>query len=215
MRNERQNPQSAIRNPQSGLRPVIGLLGGIGAGKSFVAAQFAKLGCKVVDADRLGHELLREPRIRQAIRERFGEGVCGPDGEVDRRRLSKLVFAHSDTVKALEAILDPELWRRVREAVEEARRSDAAAIVLDAALILEKGLDKLCTVMVYIEAPEEVRRVRATEARGWDPSEVIRREALQFSLKAKQDCADYIVDNSTSPELTFEQVRTILSRTVG
>ena len=196
------------------LPPVIGLLGGIGSGKSFVAAEFAKLGCKGVDADRLGHQLLRDPRIRQAIRERFGDGVLGPDGEIDRRRLGERAFAHHENLEALEAILDPELWQRVRGAVEDARRSDAPAVVLDAALILEKGLDKLCTVMVYIEVPEEVRRVRAAEARGWDPSEVVRREALQFSLKVKQDRADYIVDNSTSPEHTVEQIRTILSRVV-
>jgi len=196
------------------LRPVIGLLGGIGSGKSFVAAQFAELGCKVVDADRIGHELLREPAIRQAVRERFGDGVCTPTGEVDRRRLGERVFAHRENLEALEAILDPELWPRVRQAVEEARRTDVPAVVLDAALILEKGLDKLCSVMVYIESPEEVRRVRAAGARGWDPSEVIRRETLQVSLKVKQERADYIVDNRTSPEHTFEQIRTILSRIV-
>jgi dephospho-CoA kinase len=136
-------------------------------------------------------------------------------GDPNARSVLERIFTMLGVgISNIVAILDPELWRRVREAVEEARRSDAAAVVLDAALILEKGLDKLCTVMVYIGAPEEVRRVRAIEARGWDSSEVIRREALQFSLKAKQDCADYIVDNSTSPELTFEQVRTILSRIV-
>jgi dephospho-CoA kinase len=204
------NPQSAIRNPQSGLRPVIGLLGGIGSGKSFVAAQFAELGCKVVDADRVGHELLREPEIRQAVRERFAE-VVGPDGEVDRRRLGERVFSSQEDLAALEAIVDPDLWRRVRQAVEEARRQDVPAVVLDAALILEKGLDNLCTVMVYIETREEVRQVRAKAARGWLPSEVARREARQVSLKTKRERADYIVDNSTSPEHTFEQVRTILS----
>jgi dephospho-CoA kinase len=206
--------QSAQHNPQSKPRPVIGLLGGIGAGKSLVASQFAKLGCKVVDADQVGHELLREPAVRRAILERFGPEVFGASGEVDRGRLAARVFANRQDLSALEAIVHPELWRRVRQAVEDARLTSAAAVVLDAALILEKGLDNLCTVMVYIDVPEEVRRKRAGEARGWDLSEVARREAPQISLKTKQGRADYIVDNSTSPEHTFEQVRTILSRIV-
>jgi dephospho-CoA kinase len=193
------------------LRPVIGLLGGIGSGKSFAAAQFAELGCKVVDADRVGHELLREAAIRRAIHRRFGDRVFTRAGHVNRRRLAERVFSSQEDLAALEAIVDPDLWRRVRQAVEDARRRDVPAVVLDAALILEKGLDNLCTVMVYVETREEVRRVRAKAARGWLPSEVARREARQVSLKTKRERADYIVDNSTSPEHTFEQVRTILS----
>ena len=96
--------------------------------------------------------------------------------------------------------------------MEAARRTDVPAVVLDAALILEKGLDKLCDALVYIEAPLEVRRARAREARGWDPSETARREAVQVSLKIKQDRADYTIDNGTSPEHTFEQVQRILAQ---
>jgi dephospho-CoA kinase len=205
------NPKSEIRHPKSPA-PVIGLLGGVGSGKSFVAAQFAKLGCKVVDADRLGHELLREPKIRRAIRERFGKSVCGPSGEVNRRRLGERVFSRAAELAALEAIVHPDLCRRVRRAVGQARRRHVRAVVLDAALILEKGLDNLCTVMVYIQAPEEVRRVRAEAARGWDPLEVARREAPQISLKTKRRRADYVIDNSSSPDHTIEQIRTVLSR---
>jgi dephospho-CoA kinase len=194
------------------LRPVIGLLGGIAAGKSLVASQFAKLGCSVVDADALGHELLLEPAIRRALVERFGEGILDASGIVDRRLLGRRAFADRDSVSALESILHPELRRRVTEAVERQRRGDTPAVIMDAALILEKGLDRLCDVLVYIEAPEEARRSRAGEARGWEPSEIARREATQVSLKVKQERADYTVDNRTTPEHTFEQVRTILTR---
>ena len=205
------HPPSAIRHPQS-FRPVIGLLGGVASGKSLVASQFAELGCAVVDADRVGHELLCEPSIRDALRERFGPGILDPaTGQVDRRRLGEVVFADPVKLQALESVVHPELWRRVTGAVEAARRGDAPAVVLDAALILEKGLDTLCNVLVYIEVPEGTRQTRAGQTRGWDPQEVTRREAAQVSLKTKQNRADYIVDNSTSPEHTLEQVRTILS----
>jgi len=203
-------PRSAFRAPRS-LRPVIGLLGGIGAGKSFVAEQFAKCGCAVVDADRAGHELLREPKIRQALRKQFGTPILDPSGEVDRRRLAAVAFASPENLRAMEAIIHPELWRRVKAAVEAARRTDVPAVVLDAALILEKSLDRLCDHLVYIEAPAEVRRARTRQSRGWTSSETARREAVQVSLKVKRGRADYIVDNRTSPEHTLEEVRAILS----
>jgi len=211
-------PHSALRIPHS--VPVIGLLGGVGAGKSLVAAQLAKFGCKVVDADRIGHELLTEPAIRTKVRRRFGDGVMDARGYVNRRRLAAEVFADHRKLTALERIVHPTLWRRVRKALGAARRNQAGrrqkmrppAVVLDAALILEKGLDKLCDVMLYIDVPAKVRRLRAMRARGWSPSEVSRREACQVSLKTKRNRADYVIDNRTSPQHTLAQVRTFLLR---
>ena len=207
------NPRSDVGTTRLPHRPVIGLLGGVAAGKSQVAAQFAELGCAVIDADAIGHELLRDSGVRRALQKQFGGDILDPAGEIDRRRLAAKAFAGPEGVAALDAIMAPVLWPRVIAAVEAARqRPDAAAVVLDAALILEKGLDKLCDALVYIQAPPEVRQARAQSARGWNPSETARREAVQVSLKVKQNRADYIVDNGTSPEHTSEQVHAILLR---
>jgi dephospho-CoA kinase len=193
--------------------PVIGLVGGVGSGKSSVAAQFARLGCPVVDADRIGHALLLEPAIRGAIRKRFGEIVINRAGRVNRQRLAEQVFSNREKLNALNSIVHPELWRRFREKAEALRRRGRGpAIILDAALLMEKGLDILCDHVVYLDVPEEVRQVRAAEARGWDPSDVSRREAMQLSLKLKRARADFIIDNSASPKHTLGQIRTILSR---
>ncbi|HUU09232.1 MAG TPA: dephospho-CoA kinase [Phycisphaerae bacterium] len=205
------NPKSGIPNPKSP-PPVIGLVGGIGAGKSLVAAQLAQLGCAVVDADRIAHEVLAEPAVRQAVRDRFGGEVFDAAGEVDRGRLAERVFADADSRRALEALVHPEICCRARQAVEAARAGGARAVVLDAALILEKGLDSLCDVVLYIKVPAQVRQRRVEGARGWAPSEIARREAFQVSLKTKQQRADYTVDNSASPEHTCEQIRAILLR---
>jgi len=203
--------QSETRNPKSPPCPVIGLLGGIGAGKSLVASQFAQLGCEVVDADRIAHAVLGDEAVKKAIRERFGEGVFGAGGEVDRRRLGERVFECRADREALERLVHPEICLRLRQAVETARAGDAPAVVLDAALILEKGLDNLCDLMVYITVPVRVRKSRVGGARGWDPSEIARREVSQVSLKTKRDRADYIVDNSASPEHTFDQIHRVFS----
>jgi dephospho-CoA kinase len=205
-------PLAMTRPTPRTLRPVIGLLGGIGSGKSLVAAQLAKLGCTVVDADRIGHEVLSEPRIRKAILRKFGPDVADARGNLDRRKLGRRVFGNPADLAALERLVHPELWRRVRKAVAAAQRTRTPAVVLDAALILEKGLDNLCSVMLYIDAPAAERRSRIMLTRGWSPSEVRRREACQVSLKTKRNRADDVVDNHTSPEHTLEQIRTILSR---
>jgi len=195
------------------LLAVVGLVGGIGSGKSTVAAQFADLGCAVVDADRMGHALLEEPAIRRALVARFGRKILGEGGRIDRRLLGQEAFASAERLEALNSIVHPELWPRVRRAILQARRRRGArAVVVDAALLLEKGLDALCDCVVYLHAPREVRRARTRASRGWRPSEVARREAAQISLKAKRQRADYTVDNRSSPEHTLEQVRTILSR---
>ena len=109
-------------SPPANPVPVIGLVGGVGSGKSPVAAQFAKLGCTVVDADRIGHALLLDPQIRNAIRKRFGEIVINRAGRVNRRRLAAQVFSDREELEALDAIVHPELWRRFRAKVGAARR---------------------------------------------------------------------------------------------
>ena len=207
--------QPGIRNPKSGM-PVIGLVGGVASGKSLVAAQFAGLGCEVVDADRLVHEILQEPPIRERVRQAFGDGVFDASGHIDRARLGEAVFSDPERLKALEKIVHPPVLGRIREALAAARaRPGVQAVILDAALILEKGLDNLCDRVVYIRAEEKVRHWRALEARGWPPSEVARREGSQLPLKFKRQRADYVIDNSSTPEHTLDQVRTILARVVG
>ncbi|MEA3367709.1 MAG: dephospho-CoA kinase [Planctomycetota bacterium] len=203
------NPKSAIRNPKSAA-PVIGLLGGLGAGKTTVAQMFAEEGCRVVDADRIAHEVLQQADVKDQVRESFGDEVFGPDGAVDRDRLGRQVFADAGRRQILERIVHPPILARMRQAVEAAGAAAPAAVVIDAPLILEKGLAGWCDYMVYVKVPAEVRYRRLRQARGWSPSEVQRREASQISLKNKRGRADYIIDNSASPEHTLEQVRRIL-----
>lgn len=180
-----------------------------------VARQLARLGCAVVDADAIGHAVLDEPAVRRALVGRFGQGILDGRGWIDRRRLGRIAFADRSNLDALERVVHPRLWREVRRAVCQSRREGVPAVVLDAALILEKGLDKTCDYLVYISAPKHLRRARVRSARGWDHQEVARREASQISLKTKRHRADYIVDNRTSPEHTFEQIRAILSQIVN
>ncbi|MGA2069019.1 MAG: dephospho-CoA kinase [Thermoguttaceae bacterium] len=196
---------------------VLGLLGGVASGKSLVAKLLAERGAVALDADRAGHEALRLPHVEAAVRRQFGAGVFGPDGRVDRSRLARIVFDPSAEGKArrlgLERLTHPEIARRLARQIETQAR-DAPLVVLDAALILEAGWDKLCDKLAFVDAPPEVRRARAA-ARGWTPEEFAAREAAQESLDFKRRRADVVIDNSAAAEDTGLQVDRLWQSLVG
>jgi dephospho-CoA kinase len=207
--------------PSGSRRPaVIGLVGGIGSGKSEVARLIVARGGVLVDADRIGHEVLREPGVKEEVRARWGEAVFGPDGEVDRGRLADEVFAESAEsgrdIEALNRIVHPELLRRVRGAVAEVRQEARAPWVLvDAALLLEWGLDGVCDVVVFVDASAEERRRRVREGRGWSPGELARRERRQLPLEEKRARAGQVLPNGGSREALGCEVERLLAALRG
>src|SRR5260370_42696795 len=100
------NPRSSKQDPRSS-KFVIGVIGGMGSGKSQVAAELAKRGARVISGDRLGHEALRQPEIRSQILERWGGGILDEKQEIDRRRLGAIVFADVGERRKLEALVFP------------------------------------------------------------------------------------------------------------
>ena len=196
---------------------ILGLLGGVASGKSLVSRQLAELGAVVLDADRAGHEALRLPCVEAAARQRWGDAVFGPEGHIDRARLAKIVFAPPpDGPKErnyLEALTHPKIGRRLA-AQAEAQKVVSPLAVLDAALILEAGWDKLCDCYAFVDAPQAVRLARAVQ-RGWTERDFAAREAAQKSLDSKRARADVIIDNSGSIEHTQGQVQRLRQFLVG
>lgn len=212
---------------------VIGVLGGVASGKSQVTRMLAELGCGVLDADRAGHEVLREPDIQRAIRHRWGDGVFDDDGEVNRQAVAKIVFAPpsdiarvkpddaspanasdntvgarhiNDERKFLEQLTHGRIAVALkRQADDMAAAGQVKAIVLDAALLLEAGWDAMCDVLVFVDAPAKARRERA-KSRGWTETEFAAREGAQESLEAKRQRADFEIDNSADLEHLRGQV---------
>ena len=191
-------------------KPVIGIVGGIGAGKSTVAAELVKLGCARIDADAIGHALLADPAVQRQIRRRWGEGVFDPQGRVDRRALGETVFADAAQLQALGAILHPRMRRRMEQQIARAQADPrVAAVVVDAAVLFEAGWDDLCTHRVFVRAPRAQRARRVRAQRGWDAPAWRRREKMQISLDKKAAKSDYIINNSSSLSCLHEQVRSI------
>jgi dephospho-CoA kinase len=194
---------------------VVGLLGGLAAGKSRVARQFARLGAAVLDGDQLGHEVLREPAVMLAARERWGGGVFTSEGHLDRRALAARVFGPSRAheLAYLEQVTHPRIKQRLVEHKAALAASGRRLAVLDAAVMLKAGWDGLCDIIVFVDAPREIRIARS-QARGWSDQEFAEREAAQETLERKRQHADVVIDNSGSPEATWAQVVRLWSRLI-
>ena len=145
--------------------PVIGITGGIGAGKSEVARILADLGCLVVNSDDLARQALLDPAIKSRLRAEWGETIFDAGGDVDRSALARIVFADPGQRRALESIIHP--WVEAhRRAIFDAADPATPAFVIDAPLLLEAGIDRECDHVVHIDADREKRLERVRE-RGW------------------------------------------------
>lgn len=190
---------------------VIGLIGGIGSGKSQVAAAFAAKGARVVSGDQLAHEALRQPEVQERIAGRWGREMLDDKGEVNRRRLAGIVFADPAQRRALEEMVHPWIQRRIRAEVDAARMDPVVRlVVLDAAIMLEAGWDGVCDRLVYVDAPRPLRLHRVAEQRGWTEKEVEARERAQMPLTDKAARADHKLDNAASLEHLDRQITDLL-----
>lgn len=191
---------------------VLGLAGGIGAGKSTVARILHDRGARVIDSDRLNHEQLADPEVIATLTDWYGAGICDRDGKVRPRALADLIFRDPRQRARVEALLHPRIERRRRELVEQYLGApDTRLIVLDSPLLYEAGLDHLCDAVVFVDAPPEARRQRVTQERGWSDGELERREKSQKPLDTKRGKADYIIVNSSGLEDLCARVEKLLS----
>ena len=195
--------------------PVVGIVGGVGAGKSTVVRNVRDLQLFVIDADRIGHELLQTDPIRNQLRSVFGNVIFNEAGQVERNRLAEKVFGDSDEQiqyrHRLNKVLHPAIQTQIQHLIRQAPQ-EADAIILDAALLLEAGWADECDAIVFIDTPLEKRQQRVAASRGWSAEELERREASQWSLSKKRIAAAFKVDNSGSPETAAQQLTHIIEQ---
>lgn len=192
---------------ESGRKPVIALVGALGAGKSTAARCLARWGGRVIDGDALGHEALQQPEIRAAVVQHFGPAIVRPDGSIDRRALGRIVFAEPAQRYALERLVFPYIERRLREEIDQAQHDPASRfVVVDAAVLLEAGWQNEVDRIVYVEAPPAVRHARLQQRSGWTPEEIAAREASQWPAARKRAVAHAVLTNTGDPAELQRQV---------
>jgi dephospho-CoA kinase len=193
--------------------PVLGIVGGIGSGKSVVADALQKHGGYLIAADQLGHAALRQPDVREKLVRRWGKDVLDCRGEAERKKIAAIVFANPLELRALEAIVFPYIERRIAEEVARAQaQAGVKFIILDAAILLESGWHRFCDKIVFVDAPRDLRLARLAEKRGWNVQEVERREQAQMPLADKQARADVVIVNDADFQKVAQQVQDALER---
>ena len=191
-------------------KPIIGILGGIASGKSAVAAEFEKLGCKVINADEIVHILLNKPDIIQKITTAFGHEILN-EGRINNKALADAAFADPDKTCILNEIIHPQVFERTEQLINQySRQEQVKAIVLDIPLLVETGWHMRCDRLIFVDSDHSMRLERA-KSRGITEKQLELRENLQISLDYKKSIADNTVVNNSDFSALVKQVVNIFS----
>jgi dephospho-CoA kinase len=194
-------------------KPIIGLAGGIGSGKSVVAEALAGLGCGVIHADQDAHAILQDEEVKKELVRLWGGRVLTGEGQADRKVIAGIVFNHPAEAAKLNGLIHPRVaGQRMKRTAELLQAPGTVAVIWDAPLLFELGLEGECDAVIFVKAPYEQRVKRVAERRGWTAGELDRREKMQIALDKKQNMADYVVDNSGEVSAIPCQVQRALSQ---
>lgn len=192
---------------------IIGLTGGIGTGKSTVSAYLAQKGCKIIDADLISHQMTEagSPCLAE-IKDAFGEDVFLRDGNLDRKKVGRLVFADATKKKTLEQIITRRVIEKTLRILQDCRAQQEDLVVLDAPLLFECGMQRYTdeTWLVVCRTETRLRRIAARD--GLAEEDIQKRIANQMSTEQKEKLADYIIDNSRDLAWLYAQVDTLLAK---
>lgn len=189
---------------------IVGLLGGIGSGKSTVAQCFTEFRASKIDADQIGHEILLRPDVRKAVKNRWGSSVFDENGWIDRPSLARMVFRNSSesaqALADLEAITHPKINDELQRQFRQYQNDQVPLVILDAPVLLKAGWDSFCDHLIFVDCPWTTRVERVAK-RGWSAEDLKAREAAQTPLQVKKDRCDFAIDNSMDTEHVRRQVQ--------
>ena len=189
---------------------VIGIVGGVGSGKSSVTSELAALGAMALDVDQIGHDLLNETEIKSRLVDRWGTAVTDVSGDIDRSAVAGVVFTDgpeaAGELEFLESLVHPRITDQLVSRIAEFKQpGETGVLVIDAAVMFKAGWDRLCDKLVFVEV-SELGRLSRCQQRGWTSEEFYRRELNQESLQLKRERADWVIDNSGSQQQLTEEV---------
>lgn len=187
---------------------VIGVTGGVGAGKSEILNYIAdNWNATVVEADEVGYLVMKPGKSCFApIVELFGPGILQEDGTLDRTRIAQMVFEDKNLLEKLNAIVHPAVKKYIRKAIQREEENETDFFIVEAALLIEDKYDEICDELWYIYADEEVRKERLIEGRGYSEKKVREIMANQLSEDEFSSHCDFEIDNSGDFEETKKQL---------
>ena len=189
----------------------VGLTGGLASGKSFVGHALRDLGCYLIEADELGHQvLLPGAEAYDAVIHEFGSEILDEDAFIDRHKLAEQVFGKPELLAKLSSLVHPPVYERQERAIADIARNDPGAIaVVEAAILVETGSYKRFNRLIVAVCSPAQQMERAMKRGAYTREEAMARLSRQLPLEEKVRVADYVIDTSGSKENTLEQVRTV------
>ncbi len=193
---------------------IVGLTGGIASGKSTVAELFRQAGARVIDADRIAHQVMAPGGSAwNAVVEAFGEKILAADKRIDREKLGALVFADPRLRKQLEHIVHPHVHAAIEAEVARIRMQNPRALVVeDIPLLLETGMSRDLAELIVVYVPESVQLERLMKRDRLDRQAALQRIGAQIPMEEKKKRATLVIDNSGSAAETRKQFRRIFHR---
>ena len=186
---------------------IIGVTGGMGAGKSRVLAYLEeKWNARTIRLDDISRDLLANGLCYEETIHIFGERIVKPDGNLDRALIAKMIFEDSQLRDRLNNLVHPAVKAQVRWIAEEMRQLDAGILVVEAALLIEGGYREICDELWYIYADEDTRRERLRDSRGYTDERINGTFATQLTDEMFRSRVDFVVDNSGSFEDTARAI---------
>ena len=185
---------------------IIGLTGGIATGKSESAKYFKALGAYIIDADAISHELSKKgmPALKELVKS-FGGDILSSRGALDRKKLAEIIFTDKEAKLKVEKILHAYIIARINEIIS--KKMKKYNVVINAPLLFEVGLDRICDKIVVIWAPYDVQARRLARRDGLSKEQVEKRISSQMPIEEKVKMADYVIDNTGSKKLLANHVR--------
>lgn len=186
---------------------ILGLTGGIASGKSTVSAYLAQNGALIIDADLIARQVVakRSSGLKQIVA-KFGKEILTASGELDRKKLGKLVFSNKDLLENLTDITGPLIRAEILREIEAAKKAQVKLVVLDIPLLFETGYQTLCDKVMVVTVPSEVQLERVMKRDNLSAAEARKRIANQLPTSKRNELADVLIDNSKSVAETYQQV---------
>lgn len=195
---------------------IVGLTGGIASGKSTVSSILKDLGAYIIDVDEVGRNVVQKgEKAYNEIVQYFGDQILMSSGEINRKALGHIVFSHSEKLKKLNSITHPQIIAKVKETIVQKRSEGREIIVVDAAILIEMGLNSLCDSVWLVSVDKATQLKRLMERDRLSIADAQNRINAQFSDEEKSRYSDVIIDNTKSLEVLKQEIKELWNNTIS